>query len=335
MSLPPQLQPQPPTTSGPQPASPSTSSTSSQPTPDIRAAEADPALYEQTHVHKVYSQIAPHFSATRHKPWPLIARFLLSQPPGSVGLDVGCGNGKYLGVNGDVYLVGSDRSEELVRLAREGLDVRVEGGKDDGGKGGEEEKSGEGQGGKKDGGEREGGRRRREKREVMTADGLALPFREGCADFVICVAVLHHFSTKQRRVDGIRALLRCVRPMSRGEEQEGGKVMVFVWALEQASSRRGWDEGADQDQLVPWVMKPPQQKKKRGKGKVDSSGGSEKGGEDEGEGEVKEEEKTFQRYYHLYRKGELEEDVEAAGGLVLESGYDRDNWWVIAANVTS
>lgn len=40
--------------------------------------------------------------------------------------------------------------------------------------------------------------------------------------------------------------------------------------------------------------------------------------------------KTFHRYYHLYRKGELEEEVVSAGGKVVNSGYERDNWWVIA-----
>ncbi|KAK5275390.1 tRNA methyltransferase, has a role in tRNA modification, partial [Cryomyces antarcticus] len=39
---------------------------------------------------------------------------------------------------------------------------------------------------------------------------------------------------------------------------------------------------------------------------------------------------TFHRYYHLYRNGELEADIEAAGGVVLESGYEKDNWWAIA-----
>lgn len=173
----------------------------------------------------------------------------------------------------------------------------------------------------------------------MAADQLALPFREGVADFVLCIAVVHHFSTRERRVEAIRALLRCARP-SEGSGRDGGEVLVYVWALEQSSSRRGWDEGAPQDQLVPWVMKQQQQSKKK-KGKTGH------GGEDEGDGQRVEgeqepkqdanqgEEKTYQRYYHLYRKGELEEDVEAAGGLVLESGYERDNWWVIAANAAS
>lgn len=36
-------------------------------------------------------------------------RFLKEQRDGSVGADVGCGNGKYLGVNRGVYIIGSDR----------------------------------------------------------------------------------------------------------------------------------------------------------------------------------------------------------------------------------
>ena len=43
-----------------------------------------------------------------------------------------------------------------------------------------------------------------------------------------------------------------------------------------------------------------------------------------------EETKTFHRYYHLYRRGELERDIVDAGGKVTESGYERDNWWAIA-----
>jgi tRNA (uracil-5-)-methyltransferase TRM9 len=81
-----------------------------------------------------------------------------------------------------------------------------------------------------------------------------------------------------------------------------------VWALEQKGSRRGWDEGDEQDVMVPWVLKS-------GKGSTEAD-------------------KTFQRYYHLYKKGELEEDVQRAGGVVLESGYEKDNWWAIASPQT-
>ena len=42
---------------------------------------------------------------------------------------------------------------------------------------------------------------------------------------------------------------------------------------------------------------------------------------------------TYQRYYHLYRRGELEGDVTAAGGVVCESGYEKDNWWAIVKSL--
>jgi tRNA (uracil-5-)-methyltransferase TRM9 len=43
------------------------------------------------------------------QPWPIIERFLKGLPDGSVGCDIGCGNGKYLAVNPNVFILGSDR----------------------------------------------------------------------------------------------------------------------------------------------------------------------------------------------------------------------------------
>lgn len=67
------------------------------------------AAYEERNVHEVYQQIAGHFSSTRYKPWPIVERFLQNLPPGAIGLDVGCGNGKYLPVNKSVFIIASDR----------------------------------------------------------------------------------------------------------------------------------------------------------------------------------------------------------------------------------
>ena len=85
-----------------------------------------------------------------------------------------------------------------------------------------------------------------------------------------------------------------------------GKALICVWALEQKHSRRGWDEGNDQDVMVPWVMK--------------------QGANSDGI----EQSTTFERYYHLYRRGELEIDIVQAGGVVIEHGYEKDNWWAVA-----
>lgn len=75
---------------------------------------------EDTYVHSVYDSIASHFSQTRYKPWPLIQSFLDSLSPGSIGLDSGTGNGKYLPLNkeGAVHMVGLDRSANLLKIAK-------------------------------------------------------------------------------------------------------------------------------------------------------------------------------------------------------------------------
>ncbi|KAK3304544.1 S-adenosyl-L-methionine-dependent methyltransferase [Chaetomium strumarium] len=291
--------------------------------PAAAAAEAEAEAYERTHVHGVYDAIAPHFSATRYKPWPAVASFLHAQPPGAVGLDVGCGNGKYLGVNPGVFMLGSDRSRSLIALARDRC-RQLQGQQGQAGTGGEA------------GGAAVG-------TDVLVADGLSLPFRERAADFAICVAVIHHMSTRTRRQEAIRQLLQCVKPGEAG--RTGGQVLVYVWALEQGTSRRGWDEGGEQDLLVPWVLKSQQkqQKQQKARKRTQSQGTGGASARDVGgegpptptasEGRAPSQaDPVFQRYYHLYRKGELEGDVLAAGGVVVSSGYEKDNWWVVAAN---
>jgi len=74
---------------------------------------------EATHVYQVYDEIADHFSDTRHSPWPKVSKFLQELPPESLVADVGCGNGKYLGVNKSLAMFGSDKSANLIKICRE------------------------------------------------------------------------------------------------------------------------------------------------------------------------------------------------------------------------
>lgn len=85
----------------------------------VPQSEQDAIDLEKKHVYYVYDSIAEHFSGTRHSPWPRIAAFLKAQPPGSFVADVGCGNGKYLGINEHLFMSGSDRSLNLARICRE------------------------------------------------------------------------------------------------------------------------------------------------------------------------------------------------------------------------
>ncbi|XP_028120956.1 tRNA (carboxymethyluridine(34)-5-O)-methyltransferase isoform X1 [Camellia sinensis] len=82
------------------------SSSSVQYTPEI----------EKKYVHRVYDAIAPHFSSTRYAKWPKVATFLNSLPSGSLVLDAGCGNGKYLGLNSGCFFIGCDISAPLINI---------------------------------------------------------------------------------------------------------------------------------------------------------------------------------------------------------------------------
>lgn len=100
---------------------------------------------------------------------------------------IGCGNGKYLGVNDNVYIVGCDICPELVSIARE------------------------------------------RSHEVFISDCLSVPCRDSVFDAVICIAVLHHLSSEERRAAGVRELVRILRP--------GGQALVYVWAMEQTRKK--------------------------------------------------------------------------------------------------
>lgn len=257
--------------------------TSSGPLPPSPSAAAASAALEETHVHQVYSKIASHFSSTRYAAWPVVASFLQARKPGSVGLDIGCGNGKYLATNTDVFIIGSDRSSELVNIAAARHDHQ------------EGRNTGQGTGGDDDDDNNRRQTIKERGNEVLICDGLQTPHPCGRFDFVICIAVLHHYSSPARRVAALTHILSLLA-------QDGGEALVYVWALEQKTSRRGWDDGDPQDIMVPW--------------KTVEDG----------------KEVVYERFYHLYKKGDLESDVEAAGGSVVRSGYDRDNWWAVVAS---
>jgi SAM-dependent methyltransferase len=222
---------------------------------------ATPAL-EARYVHTVYDAIAPHFSETRHSRWPRVEAYLRALPVGTLAVDVGCGNGKYLNAApGRVFAVGCDRSAALVDIcAARGLDSCV-------------------------------------------GDALVVPFRPGAADVALSIAVLHHISTRPRRVGAIVELLRAVRP-------RGGQVLVYAWAQEQGQDSKRAFSGPDV--LVPWNLQ-----RKFAPARTEdllAAGGA----VDEAKNSA-----VFQRYCHVYVSGELEVlagEAAASLGLRFEGG---------------
>ncbi|NWS56606.1 ALKB8 protein, partial [Chunga burmeisteri] len=61
--------------------------------------------------------------------------------------------------------------------------------------------------------------------QAFVCDALSVPIRSGSCDACISIAVIHHFSTAERRLATIRELARLLRP--------GGMALIYVWAMEQ------------------------------------------------------------------------------------------------------
>ncbi|NXJ86335.1 ALKB8 protein, partial [Trogon melanurus] len=61
--------------------------------------------------------------------------------------------------------------------------------------------------------------------QAFVCDALSVPMHSGSCDACISIAVIHHFSTAERRLAAIRELARLLRP--------GGTALIYVWAMEQ------------------------------------------------------------------------------------------------------
>lgn len=257
-------------------------------TSTVPASEAA-EQWEAENVHNVYSSIASHFSATRYKPWPLVTFFLATLPPGSIGIDVGCGNGKYLHLRNslhrqsdsyeeqsseagpsrlDCLTIGVDRSPELVSFAKtmtlKSMSPRRA----------KEPKA--------KGAEGPSASALPLLNEVAVGDAITSGFQSGSFDYAISIATIHHLSTRQRRRESIQELIRLVKPRSSPTDNatKCGRFLVYVWALEQkGQERRKFDEDDEKqrttasqeedssslaptasvkegrDVMVPWVLK--------------------------------------------------------------------------------
>ncbi|XP_077467622.1 tRNA (carboxymethyluridine(34)-5-O)-methyltransferase alkbh8 isoform X2 [Stigmatopora argus] len=319
--------------------------------PSIPRGPSDAARLEVEYVHRVYDAIAPHFSSTRHSPWPQVCHFLSLLSPGNVLADVGCGNGKYLGVNPAVISVGCDRSSALIQICtNRGF-------------------------------------------QAFVADALHVPLRTASCDACISIAVIHHFSTTERRLAAVKELVRLLKP--------GGHALIYVWAFEQeykeqkskylknnnptndtcgvttapegkssACVRSNLEDNkkkpADdctvthdkvgvhinrtafnsQDLLVPWHLKEGKRGKSKGESEVARTNEDKTkfstdsfpngpdlrsySNTDSQHDSLTSAEPVFHRYYHVFQQGELEQLCVQVKEIKLQRSYhDQGNWCVI------
>jgi ubiquinone/menaquinone biosynthesis C-methylase UbiE len=139
-------------------------------------------------VREVYDEIAAHFSKTRAYPWPEVEEFLdglasdtekvgrgeTATGPRSVGLDIGCGNGRHAGGLAAITdrVVALDVSHELLTEARARMAAAGWCG------------------------------------ELLQGDASALPLSSGSVDVALYVATLHHLPDRETRVDSLAELSR-------------------------------------------------------------------------------------------------------------------------------
>jgi len=300
---------------------------------------ATPAC-ERDHVHAFYDAIAMQWHHTRARRgvlWPGATQFLQRLPRGSVIADVGCGDGKYFPAIWEAgsYVIGTDISFPLLQTAMSG---GVGGGGDD----------------VPDSRRVSDCRRHlRDRPAVVVADCMNVPLRSNSCDAAICIAVLHHLSTRERRIRCIEELARIVKP--------GGMINIQAWALDQEKGSR--HKFPTHDVYVPFNVQPkyldPQGVVSRADGgnakqpvssfhwesssamtgptsETDQTGCSKSTAQmcseayenteyDDEKGLV-----VFKRYCHLYKRGELEGLCADVPGIsVIEKGFETGNYFVI------
>ncbi|XP_059059487.1 alkylated DNA repair protein alkB homolog 8 [Achroia grisella] len=247
---------------------------------------------EELHVHKVYEEIASHFSTTRHKPWPKVVEFVEGLAPGSVLLDLGAGNGKNIMRRSDILQIAGERSSGLLHECKQYVQ-NVPGA------------------------------------DCLRLDLLYPGLKHSCADVIICIAVIHHFSSKTRRVQAISAISNLLRP--------GGRALITVWAKDQTKSNylcksklnktenehhvtvgglnlpihENRTQFQHNDLLVPWKLRHKHDNKLSDKP-----------------------ESTLLRYYHVFEENELRDLCEEVPQLsVVSSFYEEGNWCVICEKI--
>lgn len=268
-----------------------------------------PKLKESEFVHDVYNEIAQHFSQTRYKPWPIVQNFLETRIENSLGIDVGCGNGKYISINPKIFIIGSDYSTGLIDQAKilhpnEGCN------------------------------------------DIIVADGMNLPHNSNTFNFAISIAVIHHFADEERRIDAIKEILRVLKKggqaliycwaleqeKSRRGYHEGMEQDILVpWVLTKKNEKK---KGKDKkvQKKVKGISKftDVESNNEEKIAHLDEKEKEREGeGEGEGEGELEVKPPVKMRFYHLYKNGELIDNCIKAGGKIVNDGYERDNWWVI------
>jgi len=232
---------------------------------------------EREHVQKVYDIVAQQWHGTRYRAWTGVEAFVRKQSPGLLAADVGCGNGK------NIPEVAKGGSVALGSDFSKGL---IEICRDNG-------------------------------YEVMIADAVLLPYRSNVFDYALNIAVLHHISSPERRIELVKETMRIVKV--------GGVALFYAWALEQEQGGVSGHQFEGQDVLVPFHNKikvkgvTPEDERQR-QSQIS-------GAPTHGEADAEKRSVVYQRYCHVYKEGELARLFDNLPWCEVEASYyDHGNW---------
>eukprot|EP01097_Dermamoeba_algensis_P010085 TRINITY_DN729_c0_g1_i2.p1 TRINITY_DN729_c0_g1~~TRINITY_DN729_c0_g1_i2.p1 ORF type:complete len:262 (-),score=39.75 TRINITY_DN729_c0_g1_i2:222-971(-) len=156
--------------------------------------------------------------------------------------------------------------------------------------------------------------------ESLLSDALCLPYRDSSFDAAISIAVIHHFSSLERRRKAIQELIRITKP--------GGNVLITVWAKDQEKKKY-----SESDVFVPWHLQPQYKSKKDENEEVSGAERQEalsfkSSSRIKKPQNSKEDMTVYQRYYHMFSSEELKELVtEFPNVKINQYDYDHDNWY--------
>ncbi|VDO05035.1 unnamed protein product [Rodentolepis nana] len=247
-----------------------------------------PPELEKKYVHEIYDSIAESFSASRYAPWPGVMKFLQSLPPGAFGADIGCGNGKYL------VAVDKEKLPLAPLLASDSSIKLLE-------------------------------LVRKRGFDAVASNILALPYRPESLDYFICVAVLHHLSTPERRLEGIISMMKMLKI--------GGLGLIQVWAKDQSwkgqcatyVKKSDLEENVLDGKVIPGGGILPVQKPRTPFVAPDILLPWKA---------AKQEDEILVRYYHLFEEGELEKLIASVPSLeLIECVYEQGNWSAIVQKI--
>lgn len=146
--------------------------------------------FEKKYVSNTYEQISKHFSSTRYSHWKNVKNYIQqlnlikNNSKNKINfLDYGCGNGKYLSLCDQFNTTGFDNCENLLQIVRTNYPNTT----------------------------------------IIKGDVCQLNFNLiNNFDSIICVAVIHHLSSRSRRIEAIKNIIKYLK--------QCGTALISVWS---------------------------------------------------------------------------------------------------------